>query len=268
MTVAEASPAISRPLEIVSGDTPGGPSTSQTILVASLQRLLGQVPAEAAPEAYRSAVMDDNVLAKQTFGGREWAFRQLRRFYGLDPRLLLFRALRDLWSDDTDGQPVLAVLCALARDPVLRASSAVIFATESGAGVGAADFDAAITDAFPGAYANSTRRTTAGNVASSWRQSGHLCVEKTRKTRCRAVCTPADVAYGLLLGHVQGVRGHALFETVWAQALDQPISHLFDLAATASQYGMLEFRHAGGVVEVTFRELLRPFDNEPPIRLL
>ena len=69
------------------------------------------------------------------------------------------------------------------------------------------------------------------------------------------------LTYALLLGHLQGVRGPALFDTLWAQLLDQPTSHLFDLAATASQYGMLELRHAGGVVEVTFHELLRPFDR-------
>jgi hypothetical protein len=44
--------------------------------------------------------------------------------------------------------------------------------------------------------------------------------------------------------------------------LDQPKSHLFDLAATASQQGILEFRNAGGVVEVTFHHLLRPFDGD------
>jgi hypothetical protein len=70
----------------------------------------------------------------------------------------------------------------------------------------------------------------------------------------------ADVAYALLLGHVEGRRSQALFETRWALVLDQPTSHLLDLAATASQHGMLELRHAGGVIEVGFRELLRPFD--------
>jgi hypothetical protein len=206
--------------------------------------------------------MDENVLGKQTAGGREWAFRQLRRFYGLNPELLLFRALRDLWTLEIAGQPLLAILCALARDPVLRASTAVILASELGADVGARDFDAAIEEAFPGAYSDSTRRTTAQKVASSWQQSGHLHAQTaTRKTRCRAECTPAPVTYALLLGHLQGVRGPALFDTLWAQLLDKPTSHLFDLAATASQYGMLELRRAGGVVDVTFHELLRSFDR-------
>ena len=250
-----------RAQEIVRGDVPGGPSTSQTIMVASLQRLLAHVPPTAPPQDYQAAVREENVLGKQTVSGREWAFRQLRRFYGLDSRLLIFRALRDLWSDDTAGQPLLAVLCALARDPVLRASTTVITQADFGLEVTAGEFALAIEEAFPGAYNDNTRRTTGQKLASSWQQSGHLVSEAaTRKTRCRAECTPADVGYALLLGHLQGARGEGLFETLWTRVLDQPSSRLFDLAAAASQRGMLELRHAGGVVEVGFRELLRPFE--------
>lgn len=263
MTVAEALQARSYAREIVPGDVPGGPSTSQTIMVASLRRLLSLVPVDAPPDAYRFAVMKENVLAKDTTSGREWAFRQLRRFYSLDRNSLLFRALRDVWEHDPAGQALLASLCAIARDPVLRASAAVILTTEPGAFVGASDFEAAIETAFPGAYKENTRRTTAKKIASSWAQSGHLYAERpTRKVRVRVHPTPAAVAYALLLGHLQGARGQALFSTLWAQVLDQPKSHLFDLAATASQHGILEFRNAGGVVDVTFHHLLRPFDAD------
>jgi hypothetical protein len=99
MIVATPSYSTCCAAEIVRGDLPGGPSTSQTIMVSSLQRLLSLLPPGASPEAYRSAVMEDNILGKTTTGGREWAFRQLRRFYALDPRALLFRALRDDLDD-------------------------------------------------------------------------------------------------------------------------------------------------------------------------
>jgi hypothetical protein len=248
--------------EIVPDDVPGGPSTSQTIMVASLQRLLAIVPADGPPRDYRDAVMKENVLAKATAGGREWAFRQLRRFYALDPQSLLFRALRDLWTDEESSQPLLAIECALARDPVLRAGAAVVLAAEPGTVVGPDDFEPAIEDAFPGAYKESTRRASAQKAASSWHQSGHLQIEApTRKVRARAHATPAATAYALMLGHLQGASGQALFETLWARVLDQPRSQLMDLAATASQRGLLEFRHSGGVIDVSFHQLLRPFDD-------
>jgi hypothetical protein len=249
--------------EIVSIDAPGGPSTSQTIMVSSLQQLLLRLPADAPPDAYKAAVMDENVLGKATTSGREWAFRQLRRFYSFDPSVLLFRALRDLWDHDPAGQPLLAMLCALGRDPVLRVSAPVIFHAEVGAVIAPSDFESAIEEAFPGAYKENTRRTTAQKVASSWAQAGHLHMEgPNRKVRVRACCAPAPVAYALMLGYLQSHRGQALFETVWARTLDRPTSQLVELAATAPQAGMLEFRHAGGVMEIEFGHLLRPFDDE------
>lgn len=59
------------PSEIVSTDAPGGPSTSQTMMVSSLQQLLLRLPADAPPAAYKAAVMDENVLGKATTSGRE-----------------------------------------------------------------------------------------------------------------------------------------------------------------------------------------------------
>lgn len=238
-------------------------------MVASIQLLLAELLPDSSPAAYRDAVTEQNVLGKETASGREWAFRQLRRFYALDPGSLLFRALRDLWKHDKPGQPLLALLCALARDPVLRASAIVILGSEPGELVTSSDFEAAIEEKFPGAYKENTRRTTAQKVASSWDQSGHLDQEKPgSKIRTRVHPTPASTAYALMLGHLQEVRGRALFDTLWARVLDRPASQLLDLAAIASQHGMLELRQAGGVVDVGFRELLRPLGDDRQGRLL
>jgi hypothetical protein len=269
MKAGEALSATAAGDEIVSGDVSGGPSTSQTIMVSSLRRLLSVLPPDAAQSAYRSAVMDENVLAKATTSGREWAFRQLRRFYALNPQSLLFRALRDLWEHDPDAQPLLALLCALARDPVLRASASVIIGSAPGEVVTTSDFQAAIENRFPATYKENTLRTAAQNVASSWDQAGHLHQERRRsKVRTRVHSTSAATAYALMLGYLQGGRGQALFDTLWVRVLDQAPSHLLDLAAAASQQGMLEFRQAGGVIEVGFRQLLRPFDSYDQGRLL
>ena len=69
------------------------------------------------------------------------------------------------------------------------------------------------------------------------------------------------MSYALMLGYLQGLRGQTLFETLWVQVLDLPKSRLVDLAATAAQRGLLEFRNSGGVVEITFHQLLRSFDS-------
>lgn len=186
MTVAD-DPVREYAAEIVPGDRSGGPSTSQTIMVASLNSLFDMLPAASPVDAYRVAIIEENVLSKRTAGAREWAFRQLRRFYGLDPNTVLFRALRDLWPDPDTGRPVLAMLCAMARDPVLRASAPMVLKSEIGAAISPEDFEDVVEEVFPGAYRNSTRRATAQKLASSWQQSGHLVAPTaTRKVRARS----------------------------------------------------------------------------------
>lgn len=248
--------------EIVAGDVGGGPNTSHTIVVAALTALLDAVPADASRAAYEQAALEGNVLGKDTEGSRRRTFRYLRELYLLRPDSLLFRALRDLWPVDPQARPLLAGLCALARDSVFRASSSVITASSTGDLLGSGDLADAVAEHFPGSYNAGTLGKIGRNTFSSWEQSGHLSrAGRSTKVRTSATCRPADVTYALLLGHLEGARGQALFETLWSRVLDHPTSHLFDLAAVASQQGMLELRQAGGVVDIGFRELLRPFDE-------
>jgi hypothetical protein len=254
--------------EIVPGDVSGGTNTSHTIVVSALATLLDVVPTDAPPSAYEHAAIDGNVLGKQTEGARRRTLRCLKELYLLRPDSILFRALRDLWPNDPDAQPLLAGLCALARDSVFRASSAAILSSSPGDVLTAKDLALAVGEHFPSSYSESTLAKIGRNAFSSWEQTGHLVAgERNTKVRKRARCHPASITYALLLGHLQGVRGRALFETLWARVLDQPHSHLVDLAASASQQGMLEFRHGGGVIEVTFHELLRPFDGKQGVLL-
>lgn len=247
--------------EIVAGDVSGGTNTSHTIIVSALTSLLDVVPVAAPQAAYEEAVLQANVLGKDTEGARRRTFRYLKELYLLRPDSVLFRALRDLWPVDPSARPLLAGLCALARDAVFRASSAAITRTSPDDTLVAADLANAVGDHFPSSYNSATLAKIGRNTFSSWEQTGHLTVVgRSTKVRVRPACGSVDVAFAVLLGHLEGVRGRALFDTLWAHALDQPTSHLLDLAVSASQHGMIEFRHAGGVIDIGFRELLRPFD--------
>ncbi len=249
--------------EIVSGDRSGGTNTSHTIVVPALQQVLGTVDDDADAATYERAVLEQNVLGKETAGSRKRTLRYLRELYLLRPDSVLFRALRDLWTDEPAGQPLLAGLCALARDAVFRASTAAIFDTDPGDEVTSADLAAAVEKVFPAAYSESTLAKIGRNTFSSWEQTGHLrALARTEKVRARPTCTPATVAYALLLGHLEGVRGAALFDTIWSRTLDHPRSHLVELATVASQRSLIDLRHSGGVTDVGFTELLRPMEGQ------
>jgi hypothetical protein len=245
--------------EIVLGDQSGGATTSHTIVVPALQQLLGGAGVHADAADYERAVLEENVLGKDTVESRRRTLRYLRELYLLRTDALLFRALCDVWSDDPAGQPMLAGLCAFARDSVFRASASAIFASEPGDEVTSIELSEAVSKTFPDSYSESTLGKIGRNTSSSWEQTGHLqAVARTTKVRARAVCTPSTTAYALLLGHLEGVEGAALFDTVWTRVLDRPRAHLVDLAVVASQRSLIDFRHSGGITEVKFSELLRP----------
>lgn len=250
--------------EIVDGALRHSAITSQSIGVSELEAVLKAVPKAAAPKDYETAIIEHNVLGLKTMTSREWRFATLRRLYALDPESLLFRALRDVAEHDPAAHPLLACLCALARDTVFRATAGLVVRLPLGEAVSSGDFISPIEQQYPGAYREGTIATIAKKAYASWGQTGHLSAGKRgTRTRSRAHSTPGTVAYALLLGHLEGSRGEALFDTLWSRVLDQPRSGLYDLAAAASRYGMLEFRNAGGVVDVSFNQLLRPFEGQP-----
>jgi len=249
--------------EIAPGQRSGGATTSHTIVVPALQQLLDSAGVDAASADYDRAVLVDNVLAKDTVESRRRTLRYLRELYLLRRDALLFRSLGDLWNDDPAGQPLLAGLCALARDPVFRASGSAIFSSEPGDEVTSIDLGEAVSKAFPASYSDATIAKIGRNTSSSWEQTGHLeSMARRTKVRRRAVCTASTTAYALMLGRLEGVEGPALFDTVWSRALDRPRAHLLDLAVAASQRSLIDFRHSGGITEVKFSELLRPMEGQ------
>lgn len=233
-----------------------GTILSRSIMLADLRVLLAVCPASAGKSAYRSAVVEENVLGKPTASACRIAFHRLREFYLLDPEFLIFRALRDLWDADRAAQPLLALLCATGRDPILRAITRFLLALPDGDTVTPALISAEAERQFPSKFSRSVLAALGRNIASSWQQAG-LLLGRRPKTRSQAESRPTAVAYALLLGDLCGRRGQALFDTLWVQLLDAPTHVLREQAAAASRQGWIEYRAAGDVVEVSFRHLVR-----------
>lgn len=235
---------------------PIGTHLSRTIMLADLRVLLSSCPRSSGVRDYRSAVVDENLLGKPTATARRITFDRLRELYALDPGVFLFRALRDLWDADQSAQPLLALLCATARDPILRATTPFVLSLAVGTRVTPQMLSEEADRQFPGKFVLSSLSRLGRNVASSWEQAGLLRGRRER-ARARAESRPTSVAYALLLGDLCGKRGRALFDTLWARILDSPVHILREQAVVASQQGWIEYRSAGDVVEVSFRHLMR-----------
>ena len=235
---------------------PTGTHLSSTLKLEELRVLLASRPVPATESAFRVAIVDQNLLGKPTASARRITFERLRELYGLDPNMLVFRALNDLWDADDSAQPMIALLCSTARDPILRAMTPFVLRLPIGATVTPHEFAEEADHQFPGKFVASSRERLGRNVSSSWEKAGLLSGQQTKK-RARSQARPTSLAYALLLGDLCGKRGQALFTTLWANMLDAPIHELKELAVIASRQGWIEYRAAGDVVEVSFRHLMR-----------
>jgi len=190
-----------------------------TILFGEASRLFAMSRPDTPYEELQRLVVEENALLKRTESSRRRVFRALREFYGLRQPIPVYRIARELWEEAPAEQPLVAMLCCLAREPLLRSTAAVVLPKPAGAPVRTDELDPAIEKSFPGRYRENVRARMARHAASSWQQSGHLA-GKQRKTRGTALSGPATTAHALLLGHLCGVRGKQLFDTLWVQTLD------------------------------------------------
>lgn len=235
---------------------PGGPHDSRTIMLADLQALLAASPPDAPYLEYARAIVEENALGKRTVANRKGTFGRLRELYALSPEVPVFLGLRTFWDANPEAQPMLALLCASARDPLLRATAPLVLQTPQGEVVTRESLSVALGEAFPSRYSQKSLVSNAQNTASSWRQSGHL-QGRVKKIRSRAVAQPESTAYALYLGYLCGAGGEALFSTFWARLLDAPAHALHEQAKIAAQRGWIAYRSLGGVTEVEFPHLPR-----------
>ena len=238
-----------------------GTHASRTIMLRELTELLATVPPQASREDYAAAIVDENALGKPTYATRAASRQRLTEMYGLDPRLSLFRVLRHLWLVDPGGRPLLAVLAALARDPLLRSTAAPVLGLASGDELVRSQFAAVIRAAVGSRLNDAVLDKVARNAASSWAQSGHLR-GRVRKIRRRIVPTPAAAAMALWLGQLEGRAGLSLLDCDWAAVLDAGGRAILPFALDAQRLGLIRVRVAGNVVEIDAR-LLDPEAGSP-----
>ena len=235
---------------------PTGTHLSRTIMLPDLRAALAAGADCPRPEQYETAIVDRNVLMKPTVKSSQMSFARLRELYGFDTDLRIFRALTDMWTSDPAAQPQLALLCATARDPILRAITPCVLELPFGTAITPQSIAEEADRQFPGKFEPGSLQRLGRNAASSWTQAG-LLQGRQKKTRVRITAGMLAVAYGLLLGDLCGIRGQALFGTLWVRMLDASPHELRQHALRASREGWIDYRAAGDVVEVTFRHLMR-----------
>ena len=226
-----------------------GTHTSRTIMLSELRDLFAALPDSASRKEYASEIINENVLGKQTVSNRRLTDQRLSELYGLDPQIPIFRVLRRLWEVDETGRPLLALLCALGRDPLLRAGASTVLSLEPGEELVRTTFLESIKQSTGDRLNASSLDKVARNAGSSWTQSGHL-EGRVRKVRKLIQPTPGAVAFALWLGSLYSLSGEELLFTPWTSVLDRTPQELVELVLRAKQLRLLHARVGGGVIEI------------------
>lgn len=227
-----------------------GTHSSRTLMFAELSALLATAPRDASRSRLRELIVEENLLGKRSAGNRLSSFKHLSELYALDGAVPIFRVMRRLWDEDADGRPMLALMCAVARDPLLRASAGVVLDTPVGASLPSNQLAATVSRPL----AATTLAAIGRNLASSWTQAGFLTGVMT-KTRRRAHASPGAAAFALALGFMEGGRGSLLLTTAWTRLLDCPPDDVLTLVKQAARRGWVEYRAAGDVMDLRVEAL-------------
>lgn len=231
-----------------------GTQSSRHIMLRELDELLDALPAGADRLDYAAAIVEENVLGKPTLATRRATWQRLTELYALNPAVPLFRVLRRLWEFDgraAPGRALLALLTALARDPLLRVTAPHVLGLAPDQELSRAEFADAIRGRTGSRFNDAVLAKVAGNAASSWSQAGHLIGGATRRVRRIVVPTPTAAAMAVWLGEAEGLAGHGAIDSRWAAVLDVPGGALLPHAVEARRLGLIRLSAAGNVVEVS-----------------
>ena len=229
----------------------GGTHAARTMMFDELSVLFEHTSPDTTRDAYREEVVSLNILGKPTQKSRALTFRHLAELYGLDPAIPVFRVFRKLWALDEAARPLLALMLALVRDPLLQLSEAFVLAKAEGESVRREEVEEFIAASEPDRFSAASLKSISQNINGSWTQAGFM-VGKVRKVRTAPKVTPTNITYALFLSHLEGLTGQRLFSSRWMTLLCSSPGELEALANSASHRGQIVFLNAGGVKEVRF----------------
>lgn len=228
--------------------------TSRTMMFAELSKLMDF---SAGTNTDFENLLNENVIAKQTQTNKSATKKYLKQLYLLDDSETVFKVFHYFWSlAPVKEKPLLALLLAITRDFLLAESIDTIINISPGNRADVSVIEQCIELNHPKRYTEKTRLSLAQNIASSWKQTGHI-VGKMKNIRTQVSPGYYVVAFALFLGYLNGLRGDFLFQTKWTKVLDCSENELRSLAQEAAKRELLSFQFAGNVTVVSFKNLIQ-----------
>jgi hypothetical protein len=238
-----------------------GGHMGRSMMLRELEALVRALPEDADIAAYKTAILDDNLLGKPTYSSRGESFKRLLQLYGLDPSRALFRILRKGVAYDLTALPLIAVTCVFCRDLQLRRSFELINRLQLGESLEPSRMQAHLETEFPGRFSKIMKASMARNVTASWTFAGHL---NGKQIKMRAYPSPKPVAsmYAMFSGYLTGLRGEMLLNSIFGRLVGAQPSQLIAHLEWAGSMGWLRMRRGGGIMEIDFSPILTAQEQE------
>jgi hypothetical protein len=231
-------------------DGPRGTHSSRTIMLEELS----MIASRGLISDLKKSVLEDNILGKSSSSGRSLTMQRLKELYSFDAKTPIFRVFAALCKRDPAALPQLALLMAIARDPLLRASARPVLGLAPGSQLMRDAMRDAIATVTGSRMNEAVLDKVVRNAASSWTKTGHL-VGRTIKRRARVRANQTAFVFALWLAHKAGFGGAELFDNGWISALDLDPSSGRTLAERAHAAGFITFRTIGDAFEFDFTRL-------------
>ncbi len=227
--------------------------TSRTIMFAELEKVMNH----GVENDDYSDSLKQNVISKATKSGITKTSQYLRSLYGFDVTIPTFKIFKYFWCEVNEkDKPLLALIYAIGNDYLLKDSIPVINNTKTGKKVTVESIEGHLKNLYPQKYSANTRRSTAQNIASSWKQAGFI-TGKVRNIRTKPEINYLVLTFALLMAFLNGLRGDFIIKSDWVKALSLDERTIRSLAIEAGKRDLLQYRYAGNITSITFKNLLK-----------
>ena len=228
--------------------------TKRSMMFSELSKLMDF---SSGQETEFAKLLQENVIGKQTENNKSQTNSALIKLYILNDEVPVFKVFHYLWRiAPPDEKPLLTLLLALYRDVLLSDSLETVLKISPGFNVPATSIQDVIGSKYPEKYTPKTLLSLSQNIASSWKQSGHI-TGKRKNIRTKVTPGYHAVTFALFLGYMDGLRGDFLFQPKWIKALDSTEKEIKSLAHEASKRDLISFQSAGSVTVINFNLLIQ-----------
>jgi hypothetical protein len=225
--------------------------TGRTMMFAELSKVMDHAIDD---DKYLDS-LNQNIPNKKTRSNQGYTSGKLKKMYSFDLNYLPFKLFKYFWQIiEKKDKPVLTLLFALGEDFLFGESIPIISSIKLGDKVRIEKLDENIEVLHPDCYTDNTRKSTAQNIASSWKQAGFI-TGKIKNIRTQPEIGYHAVAFAFLMAYCNGDRGDFILTSKWAKALCLGDSQLRELAVEAAKRDFLQYHYAGNVTAISFTNL-------------